>query len=78
MVVGYQCDRGCKPMAHYYQDSAESGHEHCCCDKVHFAGPGAESQLRDYLDQRQEYSEDGGLPYALHVTEGKAPWGGAR
>ncbi len=59
MVVGYQCDRGCKPMARYYQDSAESGHEPCCGGKVHFAGSETESQLHDYQDRRQESSVKG-------------------
>ena len=74
-VVSYKCDCGCKPMAHYYQGSAEAGHEHCCCGRVHFAGLGAEEQLEQYLAQRRQEGLDEGLTYSLYATQVRAPWG---
>ena len=74
-VVSYECDCGCRPMAHYYEGSAEAAHEHCCCGKVHFAGPQAKVQLEEYLVQRRQEGLDEGLAYVLDATEVKAPWG---
>jgi hypothetical protein len=75
-VVQYQCDCGCKPMAHVYQESAEAGHEHCCCGKVHFAGSAEPMpQMQAYLDQRRAEGEDEGLTYTFGNAEVEAPWG---
>ena len=76
MVVSYQCDCGCKPSARYAPGSAEAGHEHCCCGKVHFAGQGAMEQMEEYLAKRRQEGIDDGLAYVLDQTEVKAPWGG--
>ena len=75
-VVAYECDCGCKPMAHVYQGSAEAGHEHCCCGKVHFAGSAEPmAHLQTYLAQRRAEGEDEGLTYTFGNAEVAAPWG---
>ena len=76
-LVSYKCDCGCKPSARYTPGSAEAGHEHCCCGKVHFAGQGATEQIEEYLANRRQEGLDEGLAYVLDQTQVKAPWGGA-
>jgi hypothetical protein len=75
LAVTYACDCGCKPEARYERGSDEAGHEHCCCGKVHFAGPNAERELRDYLAARRKDGEDDGLGYDISLESVKAPWG---
>lgn len=75
LVVAYACDCGCHPQAHYYKGSAEAGHEHCCCGKVHFTGPEAERQLNEYLAERRENGDDEGLAYVIKLDSVTAPWG---
>jgi len=48
--VTYECGCSCEPTAFPTADSARS--EHCCCGKVHFAGPGALSAMDAYLAER--------------------------
>ena len=75
-VVAYECACGCTPMAHVYQGSAEAGHEHCCCGRVHFAGIEPMPQMEAYLAQRRIEGLDEGLSYAFGDAEVQAPWGG--
>jgi len=75
LVVSYSCDCGCKPEARYERNADEGGHEHCCCGKVHFAGPRAEQELRDYLGDRRKNGQDEGLGFDLSLDAVKAPWG---
>ena len=75
LVVSYSCDCGCKPEARFTKGTAESGHEHCCCGKVHFAGTNAERELKDYLADRRSKGQDDGLGYDLAIESVKAPWG---
>ncbi len=75
-VVSYQCVCGCTPMAHVYQDSAEAGHEHCCCGRVHFAGVEAMPQMEAYLARRRVEGLDDSLTYTFGDAEVQAPWGG--
>lgn len=75
-LVSYKCDCGCKPSARYTRGSAEAGHEHCCCGKVHFAGQEAMEQMEEYLAKRRQEGTDDGLAYVLDETLLKAPWGG--
>lgn len=48
--VTYDCGCPCQPTAYPGVDSA--GFEHCCCGKVHFAGPKAGESLSAYLEDR--------------------------
>lgn len=48
--VTYDCGCPCQPTA--VPGAVEAGFEHCCCGKVHFAGPGATAALTIYLDER--------------------------
>jgi hypothetical protein len=48
--VIYECGCPCAPTA--VPGDSEAGFEHCCCGKLHFAGPGAEEQLTRYLAAR--------------------------
>lgn len=73
--VSYACDCGCKPGARYVRGSAEAGHEHCCCGKVHFAGSNAREQLEAYLEQRRLSGEDEGIAYTFGEQTVAAPWG---
>lgn len=75
MAVVYSCNCGCTPEARYARGSDESGHEHCCCGKVHFAGPNAEQELNQYLTDRRQKGEDDGLEYEVMSESVKAPWG---
>ncbi len=75
LIVAYACDCGCHPQAHYYKGRTEAGHEHCCCGKVHFAGPDAKRQLSAYLAERKDNGEDEGLVYEIKQDAVKAPWG---
>jgi hypothetical protein len=49
--VTYDCGCPCTPTA-IPTSEGKAGFEHCCCGKVHFAGPGAESALTSYLAER--------------------------
>jgi hypothetical protein len=76
--VRYDCACGCHPNARYQHGAADPAHEHCCCGIVHFAGPGAASSLRAYLDERRKRGDDSDVgPYAIQETTVPAPWGGA-
>ncbi len=48
--VTYVCGCDCTPTA--VPAAAAPGMEHCCCGKVHFAGPGAADALSAYLEDR--------------------------
>ncbi len=48
--VTYECGCPCQPTA--YPDEENPGFEHCCCGKVHFAGPGAADAFTGYLADR--------------------------
>lgn len=48
--VTYECGCPCVPTA--IPAASEPGFEHCCCGKVHFAGPGASGALSTYLEER--------------------------
>jgi hypothetical protein len=49
--VTYTCGCPCTPAA---VPTAEGpGFEHCCCGKVHFAGPRAAAALDGYLSERK-------------------------
>ncbi len=73
--VRYDCACGCKPAARYERGSAQSGSQHCCCGIVHFAGAGAEAQLRLYLQARQADGRDEpGKRYEFGHATVKAPW----
>jgi len=48
--VTYECGCPCQPTAYAAEQTA--GFEHCCCGKVHFAGPGAAEALTSYLVDR--------------------------
>jgi hypothetical protein len=74
-AVFYQCDCGCKPMAHVYQGSDEAGHEHCCCGKVHFAGFDPMPAMEAYLTQRRAEGVDEGLSYSFGNGHVELPWG---
>lgn len=74
--VTYECACGCHPNARYTKGSTESGHEHCCCGIVHFAGADAASQLRVYLDERRTQGIDApDLQYEVEHVTVNAPWG---
>lgn len=74
--VEYQCPCGCRPGARYQLGSDKAGSEHCCCGRVHFAGEGAEEQLRAYMDQRAKTNMDEDVsPYVYTSTEITAPSG---
>lgn len=75
VVVSYSCDCGCKPEARYAKGATESGQEHCCCGKVHFAGPNAEQELGEYLAGRRASGQDEGLGYDLDLDSVTTPWG---
>ncbi|GEM_PF-914540 len=77
MSITYSCDCGCQPEARYKKGTSQSGHEHCCCGKVHFAGPHAEQELDAYLADRRKKGEDEGLGYDIKSGSIKAPWGDA-
>jgi hypothetical protein len=49
--VTYDCGCPCVPTA-APSPEGQAGFEYCCCGKVHFAGPGAESALTAYLAER--------------------------
>jgi hypothetical protein len=48
--IPYTCGCPCQPTA---VPGPEPGFEHCCCGKVHFAGPGAEGALSAYIEERR-------------------------
>jgi hypothetical protein len=74
--VEYQCPCGCRPGARYQLGSNRAGSEHCCCGRVHFAGEGAEEQLRAYMGQRAKTNMDEDVsPYTYTSTEVTAPSG---
>lgn len=50
--VTYTCGCPCTPTTRPAADGSP-GHEHCCCGKVHFVGPGASSALAAYLAARK-------------------------
>lgn len=72
--VRYDCSCGCKPRARYQRGTEESGHEHCCCGRVHFVGDKALQQLDAYLQSRRVSGEDA-RSYRINVYGVKAPWG---
>ncbi len=77
-LVRYDCECGCKPNAKYQQGSAEVGHEHCCCGRVHFVGPHARAELEAYLAARKTTGEDEDRgAYTITDVTVAAPWGGA-
>ena len=49
--VTYTCGCPCTPAA--VPTASGPGSEHCCCGKVHFAGPGAAAALDSYLSERR-------------------------
>lgn len=74
--VEYQCPCGCRPGARYQLGSEKTGSEHCCCGRVHFAGEGAEEQLRAYMNERAKTNMDEDVsPYTYISTEVTAPSG---
>ena len=77
MLVRYDCSCGCKPNAEYRQGTEETGHEHCCCGKVHFVGPEARQALEAYLGERRTRGEDADVgEYTIEETAVADPWGG--
>lgn len=50
--VTYSCGCPCAPTARPTDDGS-SGHEHCCCGKVHFVGVNAVPDLKAYLASRK-------------------------
>ena len=74
--VEYACACGCRPGARYTLGSDESGWEHCCCGRVHFAGEQAEPQIRAYMAQRAETDMDADVgPYSYLSAAVTAPSG---
>jgi YHS domain-containing protein len=69
-VVDYSCRCGCTPKARFRAESGESGSEHCCCGRVHFAGPDAVESLRDYMNERASKGMDADVgPYEYGSSE---------
>lgn len=74
--VEYACVCGCRPGARYALGGEESGSEHCCCGRVHFAGKNAEEQIHAYMDERAKTNMDEDVgPYTYRSAEVVAPSG---
>lgn len=74
--VEYQCVCGCTPGARVESGSEIAGSEHCCCGRVHFAGDGAEPQIRAYMEGRAKINMDDDVgPYVYEQTEVMSPSG---
>ncbi|NQW20750.1 MAG: YHS domain-containing protein [Chloroflexi bacterium] len=68
--VEYQCVCGCRPGARVVMGSSDPASEHCCCGRVHFAGDGAEQQIRSYMADRAKTNMDEDVgPYVYAQTE---------
>ena len=75
--VSYECPCSCKPTAVVSQESGEPASEHCCCGRVHFAGPDAMGALQRYLADRRERGVDQDIVYQFGETAVTTAWDGA-
>lgn len=73
-LVSYACLCGCKPTAMVSVAQGAPGSEHCCCGRVHFAGPDAAGALQRYLTERRARGEDKDIIYHFFETIVQTSW----
>ena len=74
-IVEYDCVCSCHPKARVPRDLGAAGFEHCCCGRVHFAGPKARAELDAYLAHRRAEGKDEEVTYGIGETTLRLPDG---